>query len=156
MISWAPSQKPLSAQYRWTPGKYVASMAAISVDHGLEQVRFVEGSGFKKPDFIEFLKDLQLKWPKRKILIFVDNCGIHKKGTVATYLKECKKDLKLLYNAPYRPDLMGVELYWREAKSHYRREVVNRVATWSPIDNISIVREALKQIPRKNAIEFAV
>jgi hypothetical protein len=58
MVTWAPSSKPLSAQYRWTSGVYVSVMAAISKEHGLEMTKFKQGKGFNKEDFVDFLKSV--------------------------------------------------------------------------------------------------
>ena len=29
--------------------------------------------------------------------------------------------MELIYNLPYRPDLNGIEHYWRDAKARYRK-----------------------------------
>jgi hypothetical protein len=78
MRTWAPTNTPLSTQHRWAAGNYLAVMAAISVNHGLELTKYKYQAAFDTQDFIDFLEELQTSHTGTKILVFLDNCSIHK------------------------------------------------------------------------------
>ena len=48
----------------------------------------------------------------------MDNAGIHLAETVMEWCH--KNDVPVILNAKYRPDLMGIEFFWRLAKVKYR------------------------------------
>ena len=50
--------------------------------------------------------------------IYMDNAGIHLAETVMEWCH--KNDVPIILNAKYRPDLMGIEFFWRLAKVKYR------------------------------------
>jgi transposase len=79
------------------------------------------GAAFKGDDISDFLKTLRAKSGKhKKLAVFWDNASIHKKPAreVAPGLK-----IEVIWNAPYRPDLNGIEFFWRRVKNAYRKEV---------------------------------
>ena len=55
--------------------------------------------------------------PDKKVAIFLDNATIHRAWLSRN--AAVAHNIELIQNAPYRPDLMGIELLWRKAKSTY-------------------------------------
>ena len=70
----------------------------------LQQIRAVSGDGTK----------IALLW---------DNCKIHQANIVKELATTAEIDIELVFNVAYRPDLMGIELFWAESKRRYRREL---------------------------------
>ena len=56
----------------------------------------------------------------KKIALFADNAKIHRADIVQQYASTPEIDIKFVWSIPYRPDLMGVELVWREAKRMFK------------------------------------
>lgn len=50
--------------------------------------------------------------------VFVDNASIHKGEKTRAYA--AANNIQLIYNVSYRPDLNGIEGFWREMKKIYR------------------------------------
>ena len=118
---WAPSGNPLPKADRWGQGDYVACVAAISAESGLLYWECKKGA-YKKETFVDFLKAIRGHSPQRKLAVFVDNASIHKWASQIGPGEE-ELQVELVFNLPYRPDLMGVERTWAVAKRHYRKYV---------------------------------
>ena len=65
---------------------------------------------------IAVLKQLLLKYPDKRIVIFWDNASWHKSNEVREYL-ETTTSFKLYNFPPYAPDLNPQEHVWKEARS---------------------------------------
>ncbi len=118
---WAPSGNPLPKADRWGQGDYVACVAAISAECGLLYWECKKGA-YKKETFVDFLKAIRGHYPQHKLAVFVYNASIHKWAS-QTGPGEAELQVELVFNLPYRPDLMGVERTCAVAKRHYRKYV---------------------------------
>ena len=67
-----------------------------------------------------------------------DNCAIHKSWEVKHWLAENDPEMQLIYNIPYRPDLNGIELVWKDCKQRYRARV-----DYYKANNVSFDHQAL-------------
>lgn len=91
------------------------------------------GGAFKGDDIADFLMRLRAKIGKhKKIAVFWDNASVHLKPAknVAPGLK-----IEVIWNAAYRPDLNGIEFFWRRVKHVYRKEITRLRAQqleWDP------------------------
>ena len=73
---------------------------------------------------IEVLKGIRAEsGPETKLALFWDNAGIHRAGIVREAAASEEIDIELIYNIAYRPDLCGVELFWRKTKDLYKKKV---------------------------------
>ncbi len=63
--------------------------------------------------------------------------------------------MPLIYNAPYRPDLNGIELLWRSAKSIYRNRVDRYKAKIQDWDQMTLVKNVIESICAKVHIKSA-
>ena len=116
-----PSPSTPALPHKWSNKKYVAVFAAISVESGCAHRIYSLGKAFKADDIGVFLQQLRAKVNKhRKIAVFMDNASIHKRPAreVAPGL-----GIEVIWNAPYRPDLNGIEFFWGRIKRMYRREI---------------------------------
>ena len=152
---WAPIGEPLAKKYSWAPGGSVAVMGAISSERGGEHFMIKGDGGFNGADFIRFIKILQAKDPDRKIMLFIDNCPMHKAVLVREFIAQFPDTLKLLMNLPYRPDLNGIEELWGEAKRIYRTRMVKLNASWKRYDNVIEVEKVLSQLTHPYMRKYA-
>ena len=81
----------------------------------------IKERSFKTDDFILGLQQLRRKWPTEKLCCLLDNCSIHRAHNTK-YAAE-KLRIKLVFNEPFRPDLMGIERWWAYCKRIYWNHV---------------------------------
>ena len=88
---------------------------------GLATKMFKVGGAFKTTDIEHFLECLRSRMTKRKkVAVFWDNASIHiQPGKDAP----AKHNIEVIRNAPYRPDLNGIEFFWGRIKKAYRKEI---------------------------------
>ena len=67
--------------------KTQAIIAGISMDKGLESYLIVERS-IKSQEYIQFMRQLRNLYPKRRLVIFVDNLMVHKSREVTPVYAE--------------------------------------------------------------------
>ena len=70
-----------------------------------------------------------------------DNCAIHKSWEVKHWLAENDPEMQLIYNIPYRPDLNGIELVWKDCKHRYRGRVDYYKANNVTFDHQALVED---------------
>jgi hypothetical protein len=88
--------------------------------------------------------------PNTDVVAFGDNASIHKSCS------EEKQDyVEMLFNIPYRPDLMGVESVWHGAKAKYREEVARLLVTRQEIDNLKLVKKILGEVTDEECTRVA-
>ena len=76
---------------------------------------------FSADDMKEVLRQIRQTFgAEERIALFWDNCRIHLAIIVREYAATPEINIELVLNIPYRPDLNGIELLWREAKRRYR------------------------------------
>lgn len=77
-------------------------------------VRSFDGQGI-----IQMLREIRATFrPDTKLTILWDN-SIHR-SVAARRVAERDRHMELLFNIPYRPDLMGIEHVWCAVKARYR------------------------------------
>ena len=88
--------------------------------------------------------------PDVKVAIFLDNATIHRANISAR--AAVTHDIELIFNAPYRPDLNGIEFLWRKAMNTYYRFTdfwrANGHRDWNQAET---VRKCVEEIPVKLA-----
>ena len=151
---WAPVGDPIVFQRRWEPQRYVAVMGAASLESGLFYWESTYGAAMKADETKQFLRNLKAHTHKPRIVVFWDNAGIHKSSAVRLYAIEL--GIRLIMNAPYRPDLNGIEYIWANAKHHYRNRVAWHRANDVPYENTQLVDESLEQVPQHLAVSYIV
>jgi len=108
---------------RYTPGKVIAVVGAISPTLGMVHLHYAERS-CNSDDMVQVLRAIRARLGvSAKIAIFLDNARIHVSQVTRTSAMGNDIDIKLLYNIAYRCDLMGCERYWLACKTEYRRQV---------------------------------
>ena len=111
---WAPSGQPFQAVKRFLNQPKIVVVGGVS--NGNIHYKFGEFS-FSSSDIIDFLRQLRARYNQgAKLAVFWDNCGIHKSHLVRSWLAEHDPELVLIFNIPYRPDLNGIELVWKDCK----------------------------------------
>ena len=142
--TWAPQGETPVLPYKWSSKKYIACFAAISVESGCAHQMYKAGAAFKTPDIEQFLKDLKRRMGRCvKVAVFWDNASIHiQPGKDAP----ARHKIEVIKNAPYRPDLNGIEFFWGRIKRLYRSEVTRlrgQNLEWSQMELVQrCVREA--------------
>ena len=77
---------------------------------------------FNADDFKDVLRETRAAYDRTaKLALFLDNCRIHKANIVRDYAAREEIAIELVWNLPYMPSLMGVELLWSRAKRSYRK-----------------------------------
>ena len=96
---------------------------------------------------------MKRKMKMKPVAILWDNCSIHRALLVRNAAKELK--ITLIMNVAYRPDIMGIERYWKLAKLQYRKRLSNKLAQEAEFDQLQMVTESLKAVTdmqaKKNA-----
>lgn len=88
----------------------------------------------------EVLRQIRaLSAPGAKLALLWDNARIHYANIVRELAASEEVDIELVWNVAYRPDLMGVEKLWAEAKRRYRRELDCLKAHDRMFDQMSLV-----------------
>jgi transposase len=101
------------------------------------------GEAFKGDDVADFLRRLRARMGKhKKIAVYWDNASIHRRpgSEVAPGLK-----IPVIWNAAYRPDLNGIEFFWRRVKGVYRSELTRLRAHQLDWDPEQLVRDCIQQ-----------
>jgi hypothetical protein len=105
-----------------TGGHYACVLGAISMERGLVHLMINSKKAFIAHDVGDFLGEIKMKLGKEaKFAIFLDNASIHR----ADYTRNAAQLMKipLVFNLPYRPDLMGIEFLWAHAKAAFRTHI---------------------------------
>ena len=117
---WAPIGSALEWDKRFQNDKWVAVCAASSVKSGMVHYTTLLKEAYTTKTFMKFMRALHNKCSKKSIAILIDNCGIHDHKT-PEFIEYCdKRDIVIIWNIKYRPDLNGIEFVWKWAKKEYR------------------------------------
>ena len=120
-FQWAPIRQPLLTRQKYIQGKLVCVFGFISVENGKIHFHIVQQNSFKKEDFIKCIKLVKKKFKWDDIVLFGDNARIHRNASAIEAANS--EDVEIMFNLPYRPDLVGIEHVWRIAKDIYRKEI---------------------------------
>ena len=82
------------------------------------------------------------------MVLFGDNSRVHRNKDVEEAASDA--NINLMWNCPYRPDLMGIELVWRDAKKIYKQEIARQHTAQKKINNIEVVKWVFAQLKNEN------
>ena len=100
-----------------------------------------KGEHVKK--FVEELKEDA----KDPFVVLMDNARIHvSKENLQWYRAN---DIPIIRNIPYRPDLMGIELLWKDMKEEYRRFALHELAHGRVWDQTKKMKEMLHELDQR-------
>ena len=142
--AWALVGQPLQVPHKWVNKKYVAVFAAISERSGCLLQMYKLGKAFNAEDIDGFLERLRLRAGKhKKLAVFWDNASIHNQpGLVTAPLHR----IEVIKNAPYRPDLNGIEFFWQNIKIAYRKELTRLRSHDLPWDQEELVKRCVRDV----------
>lgn len=120
---------------------------AISPQRG--RVYFKYGiRSFKAVDVADMFAEIRKVIPKpQKLAIFLDNARIHSGDYIRELVKPRRLDIRLIFNVPYRPDMMGVEFAWADIKRRYRKWVCQHKARGTVYDHRALVEDVIDTVP---------
>lgn len=101
---------------------YVAALAAVSAEKGLELLRTYDGP-VNSELFSKFLKDLSVIRRKQPFALFMDNASFHKNRVVSAATTELK--ITVIWNVPYSPEYNPIEGCFSIVKNHFKGERLN-------------------------------
>ena len=135
----------MEVRERFTSMPQIKVCAAICEEVGTTVTMFSQ-QPFTGVDMVSLFERLRTYFgPDRKVAIFLDNATYHKSAIV----KEAAvaQRIPLVFNAPYRPDLNGIELFWRKAKTTYYKFVDNwRAHGLREWDQPELVRRCVEEV----------
>ncbi len=90
---------------------------------------------FNQTSFGEFISTLRSPATNTEpIYIVLDNCSIHKAGSVKKLMAEL--NITPIWNVPYQPSLNGIEQVWAMAKFKYRKYALGIMTDVEPYASI--------------------
>jgi len=117
--AWAPVGRPHYFAKRKGDQPQIHACAAISSEsgwvHRLVREATEQAKGLRSADVVAVLESIRATLgTEKKIAVFWNNASIHSSKLV----KEAALELRipLVFNLPYRPDLIAFENIWRLAK----------------------------------------
>ena len=84
----------------------------------------------------------------------MDNAKIHNIKEVTEWCT--KHDVPITWNVTYRPDLMGIEFFWRCAKNNYRQELTGLYVKGHQIDNYRLAERCCMSVTDDKAKKWAL
>ena len=88
--------------------------------------------------------------------IFWDNASIHTSRATIDYLLALPGGpIPIVRNLVQRPDLNGIEVFWRYAKAFYRTVVDNNKVNGYAWDQMTVVKEAVDKVDEEKAMAAA-
>ena len=152
---WAPKGNPITTSLRLQYKRYVSVMAVICVEQGGVDYMTKTGEAMKTEDVVELMKRVRIQAGRSpKIAIFVDGASIHKAAA-----QRCREDpninIEFIFNQSYRPDLMGVEVYWNRIKHFYKKFCLAYKPLHEDWDNEPVVKECLNKLSPKQVSDCA-
>ena len=130
----------------------------ISVDSGKVWFQVTEKTLLKKglnsEDICKVFQRLRNNCgPEKKICVFLDNASIHR--AVKTRDMATALGIKLIFNMPYCPQYMGIELFWQSVKHSYKKRVGSYRVNDEIYSNVELVKELLTTAGEQVAIDAA-
>ena len=122
----------------------VSGFGFVSVELGEVLFRVSQQGSFKAEDLIACLYDIRKKHGQGELVFFGDNSRVHRNRRV--FEAAAALNVLLLWNAPWRPDLNGIERVWRDCKRVYRQEVARLHINQRRINNLAVVKGVIRQL----------
>jgi hypothetical protein len=104
-------------------GKHRGVKLLATLDYGTGHIMWKEDEQYNAESFLSFLKKIVTDYPPGKVIMVLDNAGIHHAKLLEPFLKENQNRLQLVFLPPYSPNLNIVEGLWKCLKS----DVINNV-----------------------------
>ena len=118
--SWFPKGKQKKIP---TYGKHGGAKLMGILDYESGDVYIEQNDKYNAEVFLNFLKNVLIKYPTGKIVMILDNARIHHAKLLKGFLKENESRLTLMFLPPYSPDLNMIEELWGWMKN----SVINNV-----------------------------
>ena len=120
MKTWFPvGQQRIIPTY----GKHEGVKLVGCLDYESGHVYVEEHKQYDAQVFLQFLQNVLLLYPNKRIVMILDNAKIHHANLLKEFLFENRDKLTLLFLPPYSPNLNKIEELWRWLKD----SVVNNV-----------------------------
>ena len=107
---------------------------------------------FKWNHFLAFIKRIKSYYEKENLCLFIDNAKIH---TKKEFVDEARSmGIRIVYNLPYHPNLMGIEKVWGIKKSMFRKQLdelkikKERFNVWDMFKSIKLKNLVIKSIAK--------
>ena len=136
--------EPFHVDYKWTWNRHVACYAAISVNEGCAHHTVKHcGKAVNGEDVWAFVQGLRGKLgAHKKMAVYWDNASVH--HLAARSAPEL--GVEVIWNAPYRPDLNGIEFFWARLKSEYRARVTEFRVLNQDWDERQLVKDCVRMV----------
>lgn len=99
-----------------TYGKHHGVKLVGCLNYETGEVYCEEHDSYNAEVFLDFLKNVLIKYPKGKIIMVLDNARIHHAKLLKPFLEENADRLELMFLPPYSPDLNLIEGLWKWLK----------------------------------------
>ena len=92
----------------------------------------------------------------KKWALFLDNASIHSSKATKRFLNELPGGtVPVLYNLVSRPDLNGIEVFWRYAKLFYRSTTDGHKVNGREWDQLTVVASSIESVSSQKAKDAA-
>ena len=145
-VDWSRKYENLTIRVSGSQGNYMAAIAGISYEKGLEFVQ-IQHDAVDRTDFVEFLQELKARQGRRKVAVFLDNLSVHHTLQVKD---ECiRLDIPLVFNCAYEPNYQPIESVFSIVKNNYKRAKVAFEVNDEDYDQGEIIDQAFRSIPKQ-------
>ena len=100
--------------------------------------------------FVAHLQGLCRAYPGRHLLIFIDNCSIHRARVVQRFVADHRDRITLIWNAPYTPELNLIERYW----GHLKAKATNNYFFGTVVELERAIRDAVWDFNRSPTLRM--
>jgi transposase len=118
----------------------LALVAAISEEDGLIDFA-IHPRSINTETFVAFVRQLSQKLAGEDFALFLDNLSVHKSGHAKLLFEEL--NITEIFNVPYCPQFNGIESYFAQIKSTYKKHLLQHVIKGVSIDTIDLVKRSL-------------
>jgi hypothetical protein len=118
----------------------LALVAAISEEDGLIDFA-IHPRSINTETFVAFVRQLSQKLAGEDFALFLDNLSVHKSGHAKLLFEEL--NITEIFNVPYCPQFNGIESYFAQIKSTYKKHLLQTVIKGVSIDTIDFVKRSL-------------
>ena len=106
--------------------------------------------------FKGFLFGLSQKIMGKKWAVFLDNATIHTSAATKRFLNELPgATIPVIRNLVSRPDLNGIEVFWRYAKLFYRSTIDGHKVNGREWDQLTVVASCIESVSSQKAKDAA-
>ena len=116
---WSAKNRPVRLDYRQFARECIATIAAVSLENGVDLVMNM-GQSVNTKKFCQFLVALRRKYKGDKMAIFMDQLAVHRSLVVQRKMEEL--GMRCIFNAAYSPDYNPIEGVFSVAKRKIKQE----------------------------------